>query len=225
MIQVHVGSAPLDAAHGGWQMQRNFLATLAVSQGVPMLLAGDEMGRTQNGNNNAYCQDNEINWIDWAGAAEQQKHQTRFTAKLFALRRRFPVLQSDKYRHRPSPEGGDSIEWLNSQGGEMSPQDWHDHDNKLICYLLTESASKNSDTRYLLVIFNAFDCAQECQLPAKLNNPWHLIIDTADVTKNHAIEGANSVNSAITLAAHSMQILSSDPSVSGALNDLNDPVS
>jgi len=187
-----------------WQMQRNFLATLMMSQGVPMLLAGDEMGRTQQGNNNAYCQDNDINWIDWAGIGEEQAALTQFTTKLLALRKQFSVLQPATYRHQPTDDSRESIEWFNQLGSEMTTQDWDAPDNKFISYLLTESGGN----KYLLVIFNGADTAQSCRFPNTLTEPLHLIIDTANDSSRAT---HSSVESGLILAAHSMQILSSDP--------------
>src|SRR5205085_7788090 len=89
------------------RQRRNFLATLALSQGTPMLLGGDEVGRTQDGNNNAYCQDNELSWYDWTVDDERRELLT-FARRVFALRREHPVLRR---RHWLTGRGGD-VRWL-----------------------------------------------------------------------------------------------------------------
>ncbi|MFC0599386.1 glycogen debranching protein GlgX [Streptomyces palmae] len=110
------------------RQQRNLLATLLLSTGVPMLLAGDEFGRTQGGNNNAYCQDNEIGWLDWADAdTPAGRALTAFTARLVALRRAHPVLRRGSFftgRAR-SPGGPRDLAWFTAHGTEMTEADWY----------------------------------------------------------------------------------------------------
>jgi glycogen operon protein len=103
---------------------RNLLGTLLLSQGVPMILAGDEIGRTQRGNNNAYCQDNEISWVDWTSADHAL---LEYTQSLIALRKKHPVFRRRSwFRGRPLRAGGTKdIEWFRPDGSEMSPEDWN----------------------------------------------------------------------------------------------------
>jgi glycogen operon protein len=105
------------------RQQRNLLATLFLSQGVPMLLAGDELGRTQRGNNNGYCQDNEISWLDWAGA---DADLLAFTRQLIALRRAHPVLRRRRWFQGRSIRGTEihDIGWYLPDGSEMTDHDW-----------------------------------------------------------------------------------------------------
>ena len=117
------------------RQQRNFLATLAVSQGVPMILAGDEVGRSQQGNNNAYCQDNSINWTDWKKLLADDMGLSSFTSQLLSLRQDFSVLQANRYRHRPDDPHDDSIIWLNQDGKEMRDADWHERTSHFLGYL------------------------------------------------------------------------------------------
>lgn len=99
--------------------QRALLATLLLAQGTPLLLAGDELGNSQRGNNNAYCQDNEITWLDWTGADEELTH---YTAALIALRKRIPALSGDMWWD----EGDGNVVWLNADAAALTPQEWQD---------------------------------------------------------------------------------------------------
>ena len=105
------------------QQQRNFLATLFLSQGVPMLLAGDEIGRTQGGNNNGYCQDNDVSWFDWLDADHEL---VAFTRQLIALRESHPVLRRRRWFEGRSIRGSDlrDIGWFRPDGSEMTDHDW-----------------------------------------------------------------------------------------------------
>ncbi|MDP8938559.1 MAG: glycogen debranching protein GlgX [Actinomycetota bacterium] len=109
------------------RQQRNLLATLLLSQGVPMILGGDEIDRTQRGNNNAYCQDNELSWFDWDLDAPAQD-LLGFTRRLVELRRRHPAFRRRRYFVGRSTQGSGlpDIGWFDSDGQEMSPQDWGD---------------------------------------------------------------------------------------------------
>lgn len=158
------------------RQQRNFIATLAVSQGVPMLLAGDERGRTQAGNNNAYCQDNATNWQDWAVSGEQLQ-LTSFTRNMLRLRREFPILQSDRYRHQPNHAEGGGIQWLNGDGKAMREEHWHEAHNQLLGYLLVEETENGK--RLLLVVFNGGDQTRQFHLPCCEFDHWHRLVDTA----------------------------------------------
>ena len=190
-----------------WQQQRNFLATLAVSQGVPMLLAGDEIGRTQRGNNNAYCQDNAINWLDWQGLDEQHHQLKDFVARLFSIRRHFSVLQADQYRHLPNDPNPDSIQWLNNDGEAMLESNWHERNSHSLGYLLTEN--KQQGDRYLLVVFNGSNHHQEFKLPTKPQTSWWQLVDTAiDLQHDLGVDAVQQPN--LQLQANSLQILSSE---------------
>ena len=153
-----------------WRRQANLLATLALSQGVPMITAGDEFGRSQRGNNNAWCQDNELNWIDWDSITPAGRELREFVARLFALRRRFPALQAREYRH------GD-IEWLAEDGSPMGAARWHEPDRRLLGYLLREAGAS------LLAIFNASDEDAEFRLPGAPAGNWELLLDTTALNK------------------------------------------
>ncbi|MGJ3702883.1 glycogen debranching protein GlgX [Variovorax sp. AFSI2.2] len=110
------------------RLQRALLATLLLSQGTPMLLAGDELGHSQQGNNNAYCQDNETTWLAWIGthdAASEAAHLSAFVARLIALRREAPALRSTHWWPAEPPEGAAGIRWLRPDGAPMQGADWN----------------------------------------------------------------------------------------------------
>jgi glycogen operon protein len=188
------------------RQQRNFLATLAVSQGVPMLLGGDELGRTQLGNNNAYCQDNEIAWVDWSQSTEEYRQLQVFVRQLLKIRQHYPVLQADRYRHLPNDPHDDSIQWLNEEGELMREQDWHEPHSHALGYLLEERTDKNS--RYLFIIFNASDRELDFSQPETPQLNWWQIIDTVcDYQEQTEINQ----DEPIKLAPKSLKILSSEP--------------
>ena len=108
------------------RQKRNFLATLLLSQGVPMIAHGDELGRTQQGNNNVYCQDNELSWVDWDDAREHEV-LTEFTARLAALRAAHPVFRRQRFFQGRPIRGSsiDDIAWLRPDGQQMTDEDWN----------------------------------------------------------------------------------------------------
>jgi len=169
------------------QQQRNLLTTLFLSQGVPMLVAGDEFGRTQNGNNNAYCQDNEISWLDWDNADEDL---LSFTQKLIALRKDHPAFRRRKwFQGQPiKGKGLEDIAWFLPEGTEMSDDNWnHDFAKSLgvflngkgLHYVDPQGEPIYDDNFYM--IFNAHDQPLDYHLPEKiLNKPWTKILDTSN---------------------------------------------
>src|SRR5262249_19847247 len=125
---------PAVLALRGLQM-RNFLATLFLSQGVPMLLAGDELGRTQGGNDNAYCPDNEVSWIDWDGVDEGL---AAFTRQLIRLRREHPVFRRRRWLVGHPANGHDQPEvgWFGADGQPMTDERWQDSSTKVLAVCL-----------------------------------------------------------------------------------------
>jgi isoamylase len=166
---------------------RNFLATLMLSQGVPMLLGGDEIGRTQRGNNNAYCQDNEISWFDWASADESL---LQFTRRLIRLRQRHPVFCRRRwFQGRPIHGSGVSdIGWFTPGGVEMSEQDWQAGFAKSLGVFLNGDAIPSPNERgervvdkSFYVMFNAHHEALSFTLPdAKWGARWSETLNTSD---------------------------------------------
>jgi glycogen operon protein len=169
------------------RQQRNFLATLFLSQGVPMLLAGDEMGRTQHGNNNAYCQDNEISWIDWEHADQDLLY---FTVNLLAFRRAHPVFRRRRWFQGQPLHGRDvrDIAWFTPGGVEMSDNDWNVGFAKSLTVFLNGRTIPSRGPRgeaiiddTFLICFNAHHEPLPFTMPAAAyGRRWHRVIDTAD---------------------------------------------
>lgn len=168
------------------RQMRNFLATLFFSQGTPMLLAGDEFGRTQHGNNNVYCQDNDIGWIDW-NLDEEGKALLDFTRKLIRLRRLYPILRRHRFLIGHYNEELDvrDVSWLSPSGEAMSEEDWHDAERRCMGMLLDGRAQPTgvrrpgADSTVLLVV-NAHDHDVPFVLPAADgNSQWHCLVDTS----------------------------------------------
>lgn len=157
--------------------KRNLLATLMIAQGTPMLLAGDETGNSQQGNNNAYAQDNPIGWVDWMGA---DATLAGFVARLTALRRAHPVLRQRRFLHaaRRAVDGLPDVIWRRADGAEPRPEDWHDHAFRCLCVELRMAAE--SDDPCLDAIFAVFNADAACRLTLPDTVPgWRLILDTS----------------------------------------------
>jgi glycogen operon protein len=169
---------------------RNFLATLFVSQGVPMLCGGDEIGRTQRGNNNAFCQDNELSWHDWAFDA-QARDLLAFTRRLIALRREHPELHRRKFFHGlPACAGAmKDLTWLRPDGAEMTDADWNRDPRTFgfrLCGLAMDDVNERGEPLTddtLLVALNAQPNPVDFVLPdPHPGRRWELVVDTADET-------------------------------------------
>ena len=159
--------------------KRFMLTLLFMSQGTPMLLAGDEMGRTQQGNNNAYCQDNEVSWVDWRrGKAPLNVALRRFTARLIAARKAWPVLRCDTFLHgraEPIP-GVRDIEWFDEQARELTEAAWHDAEARLLA--LRRACPDDDGVGVSLLLMNATHEDREFILPHP-PLPWRMVIDSA----------------------------------------------
>jgi isoamylase len=168
------------------RQQRNFLTTLFLSQGVPMLLGGDEFGRTQNGNNNAYCQDNEISWFNWQWN-EKQKQELEFTKRLIQLRREHPVFRRPKFfQGKPVPGGAvRDVMWFNPGGNEMSEDEWKSPWVRCVAMMVSGDAADLVDNHgeivrddTFLFLINAHYEPQAFLLPGEEHLEWELILDT-----------------------------------------------
>ena len=195
------------------RQQRNFLATLLLSQGTPMLLAGDEFGRTQRGNNNAYCQDNEISWFDWEGIDAAGHELRAFTQRLLALRREQPVLRRPRFL-TGQPHGAGQppdVSWHAPDGKPMSQAQWEDGHTRSFAVLLdgrspSSAVSGAGTDASLLLVFNAWEEGVAFTLPAAPGRPWRLVLDTADPSLT-----GDRDTSAYTATARSMLVFASAP--------------
>ncbi|HET8987388.1 MAG TPA: glycogen debranching enzyme, partial [Humibacillus sp.] len=172
------------------RQQRNFLATLMLSQGVPMLLHGDELGRTQGGNNNGYCQDNDISWIQWVLDSDDQKLLT-FTQSVVKLRREHPVFRRRRFFAGSADHGGESdlgdIAWFTPDAEHMDEEAWSNGLAKSLMVFLNGSAIPAPDTRgnrvlddSFLVMFNAYSEPLSFTLPdEEYGTEWIPVVDTA----------------------------------------------
>ncbi|MBI2289377.1 MAG: glycogen debranching protein GlgX [Betaproteobacteria bacterium] len=169
------------------QQKRNFIATLLLSQGVPMLSAGDEIGRTQRGNNNAYCQDNEISWVDW-NLTPDRTRLLEFTRRMIALRRAHPVFRRrDFFQGRPIHGGSvKDIVWFKPDGTEMNDEEWNQHFARSLGVLLAGQGLTETDQRGrpvtdldFLLLFNAHHEEIAFSLPNHAAaRRWLVVIDT-----------------------------------------------
>jgi glycogen operon protein len=169
------------------RQRRTLIATLLLSQGVPMLAAGDEMGRSQSGNNNAYCQDNEISWINW-DISEDERRFFSFVQRLIALRRTHPMFHRSRFFVGREMDGAriKDIAWFSPDGKEMSEQDWDQHFARCLGVFLSgadldevdEWGNPIRDDDFLLLI-NAHHEPISFQLPRlRFNDGWHCVMDT-----------------------------------------------
>jgi len=197
------------------RQKRNFLATLILSQGVPMLVGGDEMGRTQGGNNNGYCQDNEISWFDWE-LDERQVALLDFTRRLIQLRRAHPVFHRRDFFGGESPDGSGlpDLRWFRADGREMSRKDWRRSDLRALGVFLNgeEIPSPNAvgepvvDESFVMLINGGHE-GQLFRLPARrFGNRWRQVISTAEP---EAPDGWRSwpARTDVTLEARSLVVL------------------
>ncbi|SOB84756.1 glycogen debranching protein GlgX [Streptomyces sp. 1331.2] len=174
------------------RQQRNFIATLMLSQGVPMLSHGDELGRTQLGNNNAYCQDNELTWVHWPEGDGPQARLLEFTQGMIWLRRDHPVFRRRRFFHgRPVSASGGSddltdIAWFTPTGEEMTKRNWGASYAKSLTVFLNGYAISEPDRRggrivddSFLLMFNAHFEPLEFTVPAGHGQEWRVVVDTA----------------------------------------------
>jgi isoamylase len=164
---------------------RNLLATLLLAQGTPMLLAGDELGRTQGGNNNSYCQDNEISWLDWS-VGERGQNLLRFVKRLIRLRHTYPILRRNRFltgEYNPELEVKD-VTWINATGAEMQEENWRDAATR--CFgMLMDGRAQSTGIRQrgkdatLLLVLNAHHDVVKFTLPACPGGAhWALLLDS-----------------------------------------------
>ncbi|HEY8319522.1 MAG TPA: glycogen debranching protein GlgX [Amnibacterium sp.] len=196
------------------RQQRNFLGTLLLSQGVPMILHGDELGRTQGGNNNSYAQDSEISWVHWDQADQPL---IEFTAAVSRLRREHPIFRRGRYftgRPAKREEGAPKpdIMWLRPDGTEMQSEDWDSGFGKAVGVYLNGEGIRDRDARGeritdsdFLLYFNAAEGAVKCKLPARsFNAAWDVVVDTGG---RNVDQGALKAGKTLTVDARSLVVL------------------
>ncbi len=201
------------------RQKRNFLTTLLLSQGVPMLLAGDEMGRTQQGNNNAYCQDNEISWVNWAVHDEDDQALVDYVRTLIALRADHPVFRRRRFFSGQALRGGRQrlrdIAWFTPTGQEMTGEDWDAGFAKSLTVFLNGQAISEPDRRgeriaddSFLLLFNASEHDLVFAIPPRrYGQRWTTVLDTA--LPRAELEDASTVKPGdmTTVINHSLQVL------------------
>ncbi len=165
------------------RQRRNMLATVMLSQGIPLVLAGDEFGQSQGGNNNAYAQDNETSWLHWAKIDDEGRADEAFVQRLIALRREHACFRRTHFfRGTAIAEGGrKDITWLNAGGKEMTGDEWNDAGRRVLGFDI-------GDAPRFVALFNAHDAEIPFTLPDAGESGWRCILDTArdDVTDEQA---------------------------------------
>ncbi|BBX14804.1 glycogen operon protein GlgX homolog [Mycobacterium novum] len=194
---------------------RNIMATLLISQGTPMIAHGDELGRTQHGNNNVYCQDSELSWMDWS-LVDKNADLLAFTRALTALRTAHPVFRRRRFFEGRPIRGGDQVRdiaWLTPAGHEMTQQDWDSEFGRCVMVFLNGEALPEPDARGRRIVDDSFLlCFNAGETPVDFVTPdggyaqgWRAVIDTADAAGRSelSVEAGHTV----TVAARSLIIL------------------
>jgi glycogen operon protein len=195
------------------RQQRNFLATLFLAQGVPMLLGGDELSRTQHGNNNAWCQDNELSWFDWE-LDDDQRELLEYTRRLIFMRRHHPVFRRRYFLRGTSVDGSGlpDVWWFRPDGRRMTRRDWEDGGRRTLGMFLngdelheTTSRGERIGDESFLLLFNAHYEAVTFQLPARrFGARWKLELSTAEP---HAEERSFPARSPVEVESRSLLVL------------------
>ncbi|SIT43088.1 glycogen debranching enzyme [Paraburkholderia piptadeniae] len=190
------------------RVARSLIATLFIALGTPMMLAGDEMGRTQRGNNNAYCQDNEISWMDWERATlPHGRKMTMFFARMIALRKQHPLLRENRFLFgdREVLPGLYDVGWFDEQGEALTIEAWQDPEGRAFT-LRRAGPGLNEETEVLLMMLNASAAAVRFTPPPP-HLEWHVLIDTSDPQAPPAPLAAPDLE----VAAHSMVVVAAQP--------------
>ena len=188
------------------RQRRNLIATTILSQGVPMILAGDEFAKSALGNNNAYCQDSPQSWIDWASSDDPELHD--FVAALLALRRATPALRRETYFTGTMLADGSrrDVTWLRHDGDEMTEADWHDAGRRAIGMLFGEQKPRAGE-RLCLLYVNAHDLPFDVTVPIH-ERGWEIFIDTAGDPRGN-VTNPIAIAQTFRLAARSLAFLRS----------------
>jgi glycogen operon protein len=183
------------------ELRKSLLASLMLAQGVPLLLAGDEVGNGQGGNNNAYCQDNEVGWVDWSGESHPADDLSDLIGRLASLRRQFPQLSIRRWVDDWDHEGRYGVMWLTPQATEMTEDDWHKPQAHFLAYVL---GPIEADGVPLCIVLNAGAEQVEFALPTwPTNRAWKQLLDTASSSTD---AGSLEPGSKCTASARSVQV-------------------
>jgi isoamylase len=194
------------------RQRRNLLATVLMSQGCPMICGGDEIGRTQHGNNNAYCQDNELSWLDWT---DVDQGMLDFAKRVVALRREQPVLRRKRFFSGEATRrsGSKDLVWLLPNGSEFTDEDWENSGERSIGVILNGNEIPDRDQRgervtgdSLMLLLHSGDVPLTWTMPAGWEDGWISVIDTADPLGVGA-DGVFGAGDEVPLQAHSMLVL------------------
>jgi isoamylase len=185
------------------RIRRNVLSTLLLAQGVPLVLAGDEVGNSQEGNNNAYCQDNEIGWVDWSRLGHDGEDMSALVGQLAAIRKRFPQLKGRRWLDGRRSNGSYDVLWLTPDANEMTAQDWRFPNGRFLAYVL---GSEEQAQPPLFLVFNAASEDIAFTLP---NVPecsgWTKVHDTSPVADG---EDTFAVGTRLTVRGQSILVFS-----------------
>jgi isoamylase len=201
------------------RQQRSLLGTLLLSQGVPMLLHGDEVGRTQQGNNNGYCQDNELSWVDWSAKAVDPE-LLDFVQRLVHLRREHPVFRRRRFFQGADVRGAsgdDEIAWFRPDGEHMGDEDWTGGYARSLAVFLNGARLPDVDARgepvrddSFLILMNAHNEEVDFVLPdGPFGDRWTVQVDTADDSAGMPTDAAREVDAGAVrvVAAHGLVLL------------------
>jgi len=190
------------------RVARSLIATLLIALGTPMMLAGDESLRTQNGNNNAYCQDNDLSWIDWERAqAPDGRQMTEFVARVIALRKHHPLLRETRFLFgdREVLPGLFDVGWFDENGDPLTIEAWEDPEGRAFT-LRRAGPGLNGETEVLLMMLNAGDETLRFAPPPP-HLEWHVLLDTAEPdSAPHRLAVPE-----VEVAAHSLVMLAAQP--------------
>ena len=191
------------------RVARAMMATMLLSQGTPMITAGDEWGRSQQGNNNAYCQDNALSWLNWDDAANPSNApMRRVVSRLLALRRQLPVLTENRFVHgrsRPAP-GLPDIAWFGPDGNELTSEQWANHEDRTLA-LRRATHSQDEEVEVILLCLNASSEDVSFTMPPP-GEDWHLLFDsTAPDLEDEPVTLDEGGQSTYTVAAHGLALL------------------
>jgi isoamylase len=161
------------------QLRKNQIACLLLAQGVPLILAGDEVGNTQNGNNNAYCQDSEIGWVGWENLGRDSDDLTDFVGHMTELRRRFPQIRSHRWLDGRRADGSYGVLWMTPGAEEMKEEDWNFPEGRFLAYVLGPIGDGQQP---IFIVLNAAPEEIAFKLPEMPEyKSWQKLLNTADI--------------------------------------------